>query len=183
MTKEHKMSITLIYTQTDKWLLSKEDADWRIWQDKLYWFMTSLAFDNITACADFLKEDFDLNENHKQYLIETVNDNDNKTFELYISQNYGVKVLPLQLDILQSKGEVIDWLEWVYFFTKRDDSFELWVYLGGIAEQVREIKLSDLQVKQWQEQGSEYIKKLVTDIQLRDSKTYIEAINDNRKLL
>jgi hypothetical protein len=177
------MPITLIYTQTDKWLISKEDTDWRMWQDKLYWFMTSLPFDNIIECADFLKEDFDLNESHKQCIIDIVNQNDNKTFELYINKDNEVKVIPLQLDILQSKGEVIDWLEYTYFFTKRDDSFVLWAYLGGIAQQVREIRLSALQVKQWQEKGNDYIKQLVTELQQRDSINYYEAITENRKLL
>lgn len=177
------MSITLIYTRTDKWLISKEDVDWRTWQDKLYWFMTSLPFDNIISCADFLKEDFDLDDRHRQRIIETVGQNDSKTFELYISKEKDVKVIPLQLDLLQSKGEIIDWLEWTYFFTKRDDNYELWVYLGGIAEQVREIKLNDLQVKSWQEKGNEYIKQLSTDLQHKDSKTYLDAINENRKIL
>ncbi len=177
------MPITLIYTRTDKWLISKEDIDWRIWQDKLYWFMTSLPFDDIVSCADFLKEDFHLIEFHRQYIIDKVSQNDCKTFELYISKENDVKVLPLQLDLLQSKGEIIDWLEWTYFFTKRDDNYELWVYLGGIAEQVREIKLSDLQVKHWQEKGNEYVKQLATDLQHINSKAYNEAINDNRKLL
>lgn len=177
------MSITLIYTRTDKWLISKEDVDWRIWQDKLYWFMTSLPFDNIISCADFLKEDFNLTEIYRQYIIDNVSQNDSKTFELYISKENDVKVIPLELDLLQSKGEIIDWFEWSYFFTKRDNNYELWVYLGGIAEQVREISLNDLQVKHWQEKGNEYIKQLSTDIQHKDSKAYLDAINEKRKIL
>lgn len=177
------MSITLIYTRTDKWLISKEDIDWRIWQDKLYWYITSLPFDNVIECVNFLKEDFDLDESHKQYIIEIVNQNNNKTFELYISRDNVVKVIPLQLEILQSKGEVIDWLDWTYLFTKQDDSFVLWVYLGRIAEQVREIRLSYLQVKQWQEEGNDYIKQLAKDLQKSDSINYYEAITENRKLL
>jgi len=177
------MPITLIYTRKDKWLISKEDVDWRIWQDKLYWFMASLSFDNINSCADFLKEDFNLDERHRQYIVKAVEQNDSKTFELYISEDNDVKVIPLQLDLLKSKGEIIDWLEWTYFFTKRIDSYELWVSLGVIAEQVREIKLSDLQVKHWQEQGNRYIKQLATDLQHINSQAYIDAINENRKIL
>lgn len=177
------MPITLIYTRTDKCLISKEHVDWRTWQDKLYWFMTSLPFENIISCANFLKVDFDLDERQRQCIIETVEKNNSKTFELYISEKKEVKVIPLQLDFLQSKGEIIDWLEWTYLFTKRDDNYELWVYLGGIAEQVREIKLSDIQVKSWQEKGNEYIKQLSTDLQQKDSKTYLNAINENRKIL
>lgn len=177
------MRIILIYTRTDKWLISKEDVDWRLWQDKLYWFMTSLSFDNVNQCADFLQEDFHLDDKQKHFIIDTVQQNDNKTFELYINEDNEVKVIPLQLDILQSKGEVIDWSDWTYFFTKRDNNFELWIYLGGIAEQVREISLSDIQIKQWQEQGNEYIKQLASDLQQRDSQVYIDAMNDNRKLL
>ncbi len=145
--------------------------------------MTSLTFDNIISCADFLKEDFSLDESAREYIIDKVKNSDNNTFELYISKDNNIKVIPLQLDILQSKGKIIDWLEWTYFFTKRDDSYELWVYLGGIAEQVREIKLSTSQVKHWQEKGSEYIKQLSTDLQHINSQTYLEAINENRKLL
>jgi hypothetical protein len=177
------MPITLIYTRTDKWLISKEDIDWRIWQDKLYWFMTSLTFDNIISCADFLKEDFNLDETHRQYIIDTVGQNDLKTFELYISKENIVKVIPIQLDLLQSKGEIIDWLEWSYFFAKQNESYELWVYLGGIAEQVREIKLSSQQVKDWKDKGNEYIKQLSADLQRRNSQTYLDAIIENRKIL
>jgi hypothetical protein len=177
------MSITLIYTRTDKWLISKEDIDWRIWQDKLYWYIASLSFDNVIECADFLKEDFDLDEGHKQYIIEIINQNSNKTFELYISKDNVVKVIPLQLEILQSKGEVIDWLDLTYSFTKQDDSFVLCAYFGRISEQIREIRLSTLQIKQWKEKGNDYIKQLVTDLQKSDSINYYEAITENRKLL
>jgi len=177
------MPITLIYTRTDKWLITKEDVDWRTWQDKLYWYMTSLPFDDIISCADFLKEDFDLNDRHRQLIIETVGQNDIKTFELSISKAKDIKIIPLQLDLLQSKGKIIDWLEWTYFFTKRDDNYELWVYLGGIAEQVREIKLNELQVKSWQEKGNEFIKQLSRDLQHKESKAYLDAINENRKIL
>lgn len=177
------MPITLIYTRTDKWLLSKEEVDWKVWQDKLYWFTASLSFENIQLCADFLKEDFHLNEHHKNYIIETVSKHENKTFELSINEYRDLKLLPLQLCLLESKGKTIDWADWTYSFTQRENNYELWVYLGGIAEETREIRLNDQQVKHWEEQGNEYIRQIVKDLQRKNSEIYLEAIKDNRKIL
>lgn len=174
------MSLTLIYTRTDKWLISKENVDWKIWQDKLYWFTTSLIFDNSNSLADFLKVDFHLEEYHKNYIVDTLSDS-NKTYEISIADNKDVKITAIQVDLLKSNGEIIDWQDWSYFFTKVSDKYELWVYLGGIAEQVREIILSNVQIETWKEIGNSFIKELVADLQRLDSKVYEDAIRDNRK--
>ncbi|XZF16115.1 hypothetical protein ACTHGU_08245 [Chitinophagaceae bacterium MMS25-I14] len=176
------MPITLIYTHTDKWLISKDEADRQTWQDKLYWFKACKLFDNVDQCADFLKEEYSLKEEFRQYIIDTIATKD-RAFELHTSGDKPVKIIPTQVNLLQSKGTIIDWQDWVYFFTKEHHTYMLWVYLGGIAEQVREIILSDAQVFKWQELGNKYILEMVADIQQRNSQVYADAVNEHRKLL
>jgi hypothetical protein len=176
------MSLILIYTRTDKWLISKEKADWKIWNNKLYWFMTSLTYENSNTLAEFLRNDFHLTEKSEKYIIDSLNDN-NKTYEIEIDPNKDVKITPIQVDLLNSKGEVIDWQDWSYFFTKVDNKYELWVYVGGVADICREISLSADQIDKWKEKGNPFIKEIAADLQRLDSKIYADAVNDNRKLL
>jgi hypothetical protein len=174
--------MTLIYTSTDKWLISKEVVDWKVWQDKLFWYISSITFNNIIDLAVFLKRDFHLDEQNREFIINEVMASGNTTFELYISEDKTVNIMPLALDLLKSKGEIIDWSNWTHFFSKNDDQFILWVYLGGIADQAREIILSNQQVIFWKEKGNDYIRQLSSELQRIDSINYLEAINENRKL-
>ncbi len=176
------MSLTLICTRTEKWLITKENVDWKSWQDKLYWFLTRLSFDNSNTLADFLRDDFHLEAVSKKYIVDSLSDN-NKTYVIHITEGQDVKITPLQFDLLTVEGEIIDWEDWSYFFTKVSDKYILWVYLGGIADLVREINLSDAQIKTWKEKGNPFIKELATDLQYMKSKIYAEAIFDNRRIL
>ena len=175
------MLFTLIYTRTDKWLISKEEIDCKAWQDKLYWFVTSLSFGNSSELASFLIDDFHLNKQSQKYIIASLSGSSN-TYEICID-NKDIEITPLQVDPLNSEGEVIDWQDWSYFFTKVSNKYKLWVYLGGTAEQVREIILSSIQVEEWKGRGNSFIKELVTDLQHPESKIYADAINENRKVL
>jgi hypothetical protein len=171
------MSITLIYTKTEKWLISKDEFDWQFWQDKLYGYITSLQFNNIEQCADYLIDDFNLDKKQKLYIITTIKNHKRSTFELYIDVDKLVNIIPLQFNIMQSKGELIDWLEWTYIFTKNVNNFELCVYLGDKREQVIELILNDTQVEKWKNEGNKYILELVNDIQQINSNIYFESIN------
>jgi hypothetical protein len=175
--------MTLVYTKTDKWLISKEEVSWEVWQDKLFWYMSSISFNNIVDLADFLREDFHLDEQKKGFIIDKVMASNKTIFELYINADRTVVIIPLELELLNLKGEIIDWLDWAYVFTKNNNQFRLWVYLGGIAEQVREIILSNQQVSFWREKDNEYIRQLASELQRKDSLSYLESINENRKIL
>ena len=162
------MSLTLIYTRTDKWLISKEKVDWKIWNDKLYWFMTSLTYETPSDLAQFLKYDFHLTEESEKYIVDALS-NKNKTYEINIADDKTVKITAIQVDLLKSKGEIIDWQDWSYFFTKVSDKYVLWVYLGGIAELCREINLNSDQIEQWKKKGNSFIKELASNLQHLDS--------------
>lgn len=71
-----------------------------------------------------------------------------KYFELTLNDTE-ITINEIQLDLLKSKGEIIDWKDWSYFFTKVEkNEYHLWAYVGGIADLVREIKLNDNQINQ-----------------------------------
>lgn len=175
------MPFKIIYTRTDKWLISKDEADWKAWNDKLYWFMACSDHESAEDLAEFLKDDFKLSDQSEQYIINCLSDG-HHTYEINITDN-NIIIRPLQLDLLRSKGEIIDWADWSYVFSKISDTYTLWVYVGGIADLCREIRLSDEQVATWEQKGNLFIKELAGDLQSLGSKMYLEATADKRKLL
>jgi hypothetical protein len=176
-------SITLIYTRTDKWILSTESVDWRIWQSLFYWYQASLNFESIEECAAFLKEDFHLTETNKIFIIETVKTKVKKFAEISIIGSNELMITPVSMDFLKSNGELIHWQDWGFVFTKNADQFLLWVYIGGITEQVREIRLSEDEIENWNQRGNNFITELVADLAKKDSPLYEKAIAENRKVL
>jgi hypothetical protein len=177
------MTVDLIYTRTDKWILSKTTVDWRIWQDKFYHYMTSLSFSELSVLVDFLEEDFNLSKKNKNEILNYVSNSKREYFELTLN-DIKITLNEIQLDLLHSKGEIIDWKDWSYFFTKTEkNEYHLWVYVGGIADLVREIKLDDKQINKWKEIGNDYIKEMASELQQKNSKIYENAINDNRKII
>ena len=177
------MKTDLIYTRTDKWILSKQSVEWKKWQDKFYHYISSLSFTSFEELADFLKVDFKITDQNSIEIINKVNTSRFDYFELSESDGI-IKIKEVPLDLLNSKGEIIDWKEWSYFFTKiNNEEFHLWVYLGGIAEMVREIKLSQTQTNNWKTNGNEFIKTLATELQNLESNEYKNTIGENRKII
>ncbi|WP_329805173.1 hypothetical protein [Flavobacterium facile] len=86
-------------------------------------------------------------------------------------------------NILKEKNELIFWEEWNWTFSKLNNDYFLWIYVGGIADICREIKLSDSQIKKFIENGKDYVKELVNQLAEFNSEKYNEAINENRKIL
>lgn len=177
------MPLDLIYTKTDKFILSKITANYKIWQNKLYYYKTSLNFTDLEKLVIFLKVDYKLSDKNKSEIFNYVNNSNQDFFELSVlDSNISIKQIHLQL--LKSKDTLIHWEDWFYIFSKTStNNYLLWVFLGGIANQVREIRLNAAQVSEWEDLGITYIKALATDLQLRDSKIYKEAINKNNKIL
>jgi hypothetical protein len=94
-----------------------------------------------------------------------------------------IEVTKTSLDFLGNRGELVYWKEWYWVLSKVQDEFYLWVYLGGIAEMAREIKLSDKQKNDFYISGKPYIEKLAEQLQTFKSTVYSEAIPESRKIL
>ncbi|MDO6490866.1 MULTISPECIES: hypothetical protein [unclassified Cellulophaga] len=177
------MPLDLIYTKTDKFILSKITANYKIWQNKLYYYKTSLNFTDLEKLVIFLKVDYKLSDKNKSEIFNYVNNSNQDFFELSVLDN-NISIKQIHLQLLKSKDTLIHWEDWFYIFSKTStNNYLLWVFLGGIANQVREIRLNAAQVSEWEDLGITYIKALATDLQLRDSKIYKEAINKNNKIL
>ncbi|MEP0212979.1 MAG: hypothetical protein ABJD66_07185 [Cellulophaga sp.] len=177
------MPLDLIYTKTDKFILSKITANYKIWQNKLYYYKTSLNFTDLEKLVIFLKVDYKLSDKNKSEIFNYVNNSNQDFFELSVLDN-NISIKQIHLQLLKSKDTLIHWEDWFYIFSKTSTNhYHLWVFLGGIANQVREIRLNAAQVSEWEDLGITYIKALATDLQLRDSKIYKEAINKNNRVL
>lgn len=177
------MPIDLIYTKTDKWILSKVTANYKTWQNKLYYYKTSLNFTNLEELVIFLKVDYKLSDKNKSDIFNYVNNSNQDFFELSVLDN-NISIKQIHLQLLKPKDTLIHWEDWFYIFSKTSTNhYHLWVFLGGIANQVREIRLNAAQVSEWEDLGIPFIKALATDLQLKDSKIYKEAINKKNKIL
>ena len=177
------MPIDLIYTKTDKWILSKVTANYKTWQEKFYFYTTHLNFTDVENLVLFLKDGFKLSDKNRTDIFNDVTNSNKDFFELKVLNNT-ITITELQLQLLQSKETLIDWEDWSFIFRKTNNNdYYLWVFLGGIANQVREIKLSATQIKEWEEIGNTYSKELALELKQKNSETYNNAINNNRRVL
>lgn len=178
------MKLDLIFFG-EEMLVSKETRAWEVWQEKLLYYKASLAFNSEIELLEYLKFDYKLSdkdislindallENSTQYfLIDFKQDNENK-----------VELTKTTLDFLGNKGAVVYWREWYWVLNKVKEDFYLWAYLGGIAEMVREIKLSDQQKNDFLILGKPFVEKLAEQLQTFNSTVYADAIKESRKIL
>lgn len=177
------MQLDLIYTKTDKFILSKITASYKVWQSKLFYYTAHLNFINTKDFVCFLKDDFKISDKNKSEIFNYINNSDQDFFELSVLNN-SISIKQIHLQLLKSKNTLIHWEDWFYIFSKTStNNYHLWVFLGGITNQVREIKLNATQISEYEELGITYIKALATDLQVRESKIYKEAITKNNRIL
>ncbi|WP_421798266.1 hypothetical protein [Haliscomenobacter sp.] len=178
------MKLDLIFFD-EKMLVSKETRDWRVWQEKLHFYKASLTFGDKVDFFEYIKLDYNLTDKDIKIIDETLLDKSNKYFFIdFVSDKENkVKVTKSSLDFLGNKGELVYWEDWYWVLTKHKDEFYLWVYLGGIAEIVREIRLSENQKNDFLIFGKPFIEKLAEQLQAFNSTLYAEAITENRKVV
>ena len=173
--------IELIFTN-EKNIISTNDVDWKIWQKKLYSFKTSIKFNNSIELIDFLQTEYNINEISIKSVNEILSNSNSCDFEWRLDNNLLI-IEPINFDLLNSNGEIIDWKDWEYFFSKKNNEYFLWVYLGGIAELVREIQLSEIQIENWKLEKNEFIKNLSKNLRELKSLEYKRAILEHRKII
>lgn len=178
------MKLELIYFD-DKMLVSKEIRAWEIWQEKLYYYKSSLSFNNQLDLFEYLKRDYKLTEKDIKIVEESLLDTLSNYFLInFVNHLDGkVEVMKSSLDFLGNKGELVYWEDWSWVLTKQNEDFYLWVYIGGIADIVREIKLSVNQKSDFVLLGKPFIEKLAKELQTFNSPVYSKAIDENRKIL
>lgn len=75
------MDISLIYTK-DKIYISKENKDWREWQDLLPEYKTSLSFNNLIDLKVFLESEYKISEVDYSYLQKTIGQSVDRLFTI-----------------------------------------------------------------------------------------------------
>jgi hypothetical protein len=177
------MKIDLVYFN-DEILISKISTDWKIWQSKLFYYKSSLSFENSIELIEYLRVEYKLIENELQKIKSSLFEPNSEMFLVNLSgkENNVVEIIKTS-NILNEKNELIYWDEWNWSFSKQKDDFFLWVYVGGIADICREIKLSVSQNQNFKENGRAYIVKLASEITEFHSEKYKEAINENRRII
>jgi hypothetical protein len=177
------MKIDLVYFN-DEILISKISADWKIWQSKLFYYKSSLSFENLIELIEYLRVEYKLIENELQKIKNFLFEPNSEMFLLNLSgKEKNVVEIVKTSNILNEKNELIYWDEWSWSFSKQKDDYLLWVYVGGIADICREIKLSVSQSQNFKEKGRSYIVKLTSEITEFNSEKYKEAINENRRII
>ena len=176
------MALDLIFFD-NKILVSKETRDWKVWQEKLYYYKSSITFKENVDFIEYIKFDYKLTVKDLKIIEETLLDTLNKYFfiEIISDEENRINVIKSSLDFLGNKGELVCWKDWYWVLSKQEEDFYLWVYLGGIAEMARKIKLSKTQKDDFRILGEIFIEKLAEDLQNFNSLIYSEAIRDNRK--
>lgn len=177
------MEIDIVYFN-EEMLISKITADQKIWQSKLFYYKSSLTFGNIIEILDYIKVRYKLTEIELEKINILLIDPYTEMFlvDLVGKESKIVEVKKIS-NILKEKNELIFWEEWNWTFSKLNNDYFLWIYVGGIADICREIKLSDSQIKKFIENGKDYVKELVNQLAEFNSEKYNEAINENRKIL
>jgi hypothetical protein len=178
------MKLDLIFFD-EEMLVSKKTKDWTVWQEKLYYYKASIAFDDKIELFEYLKIHYMLTDKDIRVVDDAMLDKSTNYFliDLKKDKENEVKVTKTSLDFLGNKGELVYWKEWYWTFSKVQDDFYLWAYLGGIAEMAREIKLSDKQKSDFYILGKPFIEKLAEQLQVFKSTVYSEAITEGRKIL
>ncbi|SFB30925.1 hypothetical protein SAMN05660845_2520 [Flavobacterium swingsii] len=177
------MKIDIVFFN-DEMLISKISADWKIWQSKLFYYKSSLSFENTVELIEYLRVEYKLVENELQKIKDSLFEPNSEMFLVNLSgkENNIIEIIKTS-NILKEKNELIYWDEWNWSFSKQKDDYFLWVYVGGIADICREIKLSISQNQNFTEKGKPYIVKLASEIAEFNSEKYKEAINENRRII
>lgn len=149
-TKE--ISFDIIYTE-GKCLISKNEVeDWRIWQDKFYFYKTNLPFSDFEDLYDFFKVDYDRRldfQKNKEVLRNPLY----VDFEWVWKEDETLDFKPLSFNFLHLEGEIIDWEEGKYLFYKKNEQYIFKIYEN---EQFREIILTSKQIKEFKTKKIEF---------------------------
>ncbi|GAB2823948.1 hypothetical protein [Ferruginibacter profundus] len=178
------MKLDLVFFDDDI-LLSKETRDGIVWQDKLFYYRKHLSFNNSLELLDYLILNYKLTDEKQHIINQKIADDCTAAFLIHISNDTPkqVTITNTSLAFLSKPGALVYWNEWDWVLRKENDDFYLWAYVGGIAEMVREIKLSTEQKNTFLLIGRSFIKALAVQLQLFNSPVYEDAIKENRKIM
>lgn len=176
------MKLDLVFFD-DKILVSKEPREPKVWQEKLHFFERSQVFNDQGKLFEYLRSAYTLTDKDRKNVEEVLLDMHNKDFLIEFSgdEENNLAITKISLDHL--KGQLVYWDEWDWSLTKQNDDYFLWVYVGGIADMVREIKLSSSQENDFIKSGKPFIETLAKQLQKLNSPVYSEAIQENRKIV
>ena len=170
----------------DKIFISKKSTDSKSWKDILLFYKSSKTFNSNLELEEYLQVNYHLSSLEIEKINKGLSDITTHAFELIFSTDgipFQVKELNINIGSSESKPQRICEEEWFYTLDKAVDGFFLFVYLGGICEQIRIIKLSDSQVEAFQNSGKSFVKELAVDIWRQNSQVFKEAIRENRRVV
>jgi hypothetical protein len=173
----------LVITE-DKLIISKETAQWQSWQDKLFFYKRGMHFNNEAELAEHLQSTYSLSGVDIEKINEALTDKYSQAFELELpTKDEPLQVRGIAIDILGSKRQLIFWEDWFFVLSRIGEELFLWVYVGGMAEVVREIRLNQQQKTLFRKSGKPYVYDLANRLQQSQSSVYAEAIEEKRRIL
>lgn|GEM_PF-3961211 len=105
-------------------------------------------------------------------------------FTLKFFSNGRFRIEKIYLNVEAGKGKLIYWTDWDFTLTQIEEDYHLWVYIGGVADMCREIKLSESEIRSFKKFGRRKIDNLVLDLKkMSGSAVYKKAIKENRKIV
>ncbi|MBS7256766.1 hypothetical protein [Flavobacterium branchiicola] len=165
-------------------ILTREELTVAQWREKFDRFISFSAFIDDSKLIDSLKFEYNLIDKQITEIEALLKNEKARTLRIHCSKYEHFKIEKIYLDIKNNKGKLIYWKDWDYIFQKIENEYFLWCFLGGIADIQREIKLSDEQIKKYNEIGLAQIDYLIENIKkLNDSIEYTNAINENRRII
>lgn len=153
------------------------------WDKRFHRFQSIIGFVSDKEFLDELQFSYHLDDRTIEDINEIISKKNfisiritNKAFEGFrYAENY--------LNFINVEGQILYFEDWNFIFRVFNEEYFLWCFLGGIADVQREIKLSEEDVKRYNEIGLAQIDYLIDNLQKMDSIEYEKAIAENRKLL
>lgn len=175
--------IYLIYSHTLSFI-TRTDLPLNAWNDRLDRLHKVISYVDDKNMLDDLKFDYKLNDSVIKEISEIITRTDFKILRIRNKAFEGFKYEHNFLELKNLKGKLIYFKDWDFVFRKLNDEYYLWCNLGGIADLQREIKLSNEQIKKYNEIGLAQIDFMIDNIKkLNNSIEYENAIKENRRIV
>jgi len=174
--------IFIVYTGTVSFI-TRTELTLAEWDKRFDKFLRIIGFISDEEFLDELRFSYHLDDKTIEDINEIISKKDFVSIRITNSVFEGFKYSENYLNFMNIEGQILYFEDWNFIFRVFNEEYFLWCFLGGIADAQREIKLSEEDVKIYNEIGLAQIDYLIDNLQKIDSIEYEKAIVENRKLL
>lgn len=163
-------------------LITKENISYSEWGEKVDNLKSIESFKSQDELINQLKIELNLEEVEVLNIEDCFNKNANAKFFRYFGFNSdNFKIEPTYLNLNNLNGKLIYWKDWDYLFYQSDTNFILQVYIGGMSDMWRKMKLNKVQIEEYMRKGTSKIDYLINDLRnWQSSLEYDKAVKENR---